>query len=277
MTSPVIKVLAAAVVLGAAACASSGADPEDVWGGGAATDPAQDDGANGAAPANGGAGGSSGGNGSSGGKGSNGGGGTADGGNGGNGGSADGSTGDASAAGDDPFDPGSCPGPGALSLSSKFAPGASVAVLGNYSLVIEKRSCTTATGCGPWAPSAKSAGPSAVGVAELVVQTSGAIVLVLVDNDCSSAYGTPKEQLGHKCTVATPGVSCAGSTYYATNIVEGAWPLKVGGTPGDKFSGAGIGELKGDIRPACLRLASDPVKVGTAVYDEYRAGLLVRY
>lgn len=269
MASPLIKVLAAAFVLGATACAASGVDPVDVAGAGTSADPTDGDDAIHQAPSEhtpatdgGTAGGNTGGG---------------PGGGGGGGGAVDGSPGDASASSNDPFDPGSCPGPGALSLASKFAPGASVAVLGKYTLAIEKRSCTTATGCGPWAPSSKSAGPSAAGVAELVVQTSGAIVLVLVDNDCSSAYGTPKEQLGHKCSVATPDVSCAGSTYYATNTIEGAWPLKVGGTPGDKFSGAGIGELKGDIRPACLRLASDPVKVGTAVYDEYRAGLLVRY
>ena len=177
----------------------------------------------------------------------------------------------------DPFDAASCPGSEALALASKFAPGASVAVLGGYTLVIEKRSCTTATGCGAWTASAKSAGPSGSGKAELVVQSSGVIDLVLVDNDCSSAYGTPKEKLGHTCSVTTPDVTCPTSTYYATNTIEGAWPMKVGGTPGDKFSGSGLGQLKGNIRPTCLRLTSEPVKVGTAVYDEYRAGILVRY
>lgn len=190
-----------------------------------------------------------------------------------------GSTGDAGTVPttNDPFDSASCPGTEGLALASKFAPGASVAVLGSYTLIIEKRSCTTATGCGAWTASAKSAGPSGSGKAELVVQSSGVIDLVLVDNDCSSAYGTPKEKLGHTCSVTTPDVTCPGSTYYATNITEGAWPMKVGGKPGDKFSGSGLGQLEGDIRPTCLRLTSEPVKVGTAVYDEYRSGILVRY
>jgi hypothetical protein len=88
---------------------------------------------------------------------------------------------------DDPFNPASCNGP-LLDLPSKFLPGAKVAALANYTLAYQSRACTQFTGCGAWAKTTPSWGPSGKGTIWLKVTSTG-IIAALVDHSAGSVYG----------------------------------------------------------------------------------------
>ncbi|MFO0668409.1 MAG: hypothetical protein U0235_02115 [Polyangiaceae bacterium] len=55
-------------------------------------------------------------------------------------------------ANDDPFDPASCTGAPATTadFAARFAPGATLAYLGNYSVKVRTRDCNTVSGCTAW-------------------------------------------------------------------------------------------------------------------------------
>jgi hypothetical protein len=173
------------------------------------------------------------------------------------------------------FDPASCPGSDPLDVASKFAPGAREAVLGRYRVAIEKRNCTTVSGCGPWAPATMSSGPSGAGEAMLRVRDDGSVDLVLVDDDASSEYGTPRVDLGQTFDIHGTAVASRASSYRTTHWQRGTWSAKVGAdrTP----PGVDTGELSGDLHATCLRATAMSQRVGTAIYAEYRTGVLVRF
>jgi hypothetical protein len=92
---------------------------------------------------------------------------------------------DAGSASQDPFDPASCAGGAPLDFVSKFAPGATEAVLSDFQIVLRKRQCNSVTGCSPWQATTEHSGPSGHGKATLAVNP---VRFVLVGDEASSAY-----------------------------------------------------------------------------------------
>ncbi|NOU34444.1 MAG: hypothetical protein HOO96_41655 [Polyangiaceae bacterium] len=185
----------------------------------------------------------------------------------------------------DPFDAASCTG-APLDFVSKFAPGATEAVLGNYQIVLRKRQCNSTTGCTPWQTTSEHAGPSGHGKATLAINPNR---LVLVGDEASSAYGTPSIKLGTDCVLGSGTASC--NDYYVTETAHGAWPLLVG--PRDRHYRVGLDgvgsyhidgdnvKLSGALLDHCMRLSAHPTGPDeiypNAPYNDFEAAILVRY
>jgi uncharacterized Zn-binding protein involved in type VI secretion len=193
---------------------------------------------------------------------------------------------DSGAASNDAFSPSSCSGV-PLDFVSKFAPGSSEAVLADYQIVLRKRQCNSVTGCSPWGPTTEHAGPSGHGKATLAVNP---MRLVLVGDEAFSAYGTPKIDLGTKCTLDAAGAVTCGS-YYVTDTSHGSGPFLVG--PRElhyRVGNDGVGSyhidgdsvaLTGTITNHCARLSAHPTGPDAiypdAPYNDFEAAILIRY
>lgn len=186
----------------------------------------------------------------------------------------------------DAFDPASCSGGAPLDLVSKFAPGASEAVLAPYQIVLRKRQCNSVTGCSPWQATTEHAGPSGHGQATLAVNP---VRFVLVGDEASSAYGTAHIKLGTECTLASGTLAC--NDYYVTETSHGAWPFLVGprerhyrvgldGVGGYHIDGDNV-KLSGVITNHCARLTAHPTAPDPiypdAPYVDFEAAILIRY
>jgi hypothetical protein len=186
----------------------------------------------------------------------------------------------------DAFDPTSCTGGAPLDLVSKFAPGASEAVLSPYQIVLRKRQCNSVTGCSPWQATTEHAGPSGHGQATLAVNP---VRFVLVGDEASSAYGTAHIKLGTECALGSGTLSC--NDYYVTETSHGAWPFLVG--PRERHyrvgnDGVGSYHIEGDsvklagvITNHCARLTAHPTAPDPiypdAPYVDFEAAILIRY
>ena len=186
----------------------------------------------------------------------------------------------------DPFDPASCAGGAPLDFVSKFAPGATEAVLSDYQIVLRKRQCNSVTGCSPWQATTEHSGPSGHGKATLAVNP---VRFVLVGDEASSAYGTPKIQLGTACTLGAGTATCG--SYYVTTTSGGAGAFLVGprerhyrvgvdGVGGYHIDGDNVA-LVGVVTNHCARLTGHPtgpdVIYPDAPYEDFEAAILIRY
>jgi hypothetical protein len=185
----------------------------------------------------------------------------------------------------DAFDPASCSG-APLDFVSKFAPGASEAVLSAYQIVLRKRQCNSVTGCSPWQATTEHSGPSGHGQATLAVNP---MRFVLVGDESSSAYGTPHINLGTECALGAGTLAC--NDYYVTEMSHGSWPFLVG--PRDRHYRVGVDgiggyhidgdnvKLAGVITNHCARLTAHPTGPDPffpdAPYNDFEAAILIRY
>jgi hypothetical protein len=193
---------------------------------------------------------------------------------------------DSGPASNDAFSPSSCSG-APLDFVSKFVPGSSEAVLADYQIVLRKRQCNSVTGCSPWVPTTEHAGPSGHGKATLAVNPTR---LVLVGDEAASPYGTPKIDLGTKCTLDAGGAVTCGN-YYATGISQASGAFLVGprdvhyrvgvdGVGGYHIDGDNVA-LAGTITNHCARLSGHPTGPDPiypdAPYNDFEAAILIRY
>lgn len=200
-------------------------------------------------------------------------------------------------ASDDPFDPSSCAGPLLTEMSGKFAPGASRASLGRYTLRYHDRTCTELTGCGPWSTpvdakevlqtglyalitwgdGSENGYVKAEGRAELAV-FKGQIVLELTDD------GAKRRESGVRHFFAGGAIARSypyGTTGYNGDYVYG--PASVLATAGGTRDGSWMPEhqtflLRGELRRSCARLVASPGPAPRSpAYREVEVAALLRY